>query len=83
MHAILNIDLFKLFGDVVGVCQICRVRAGVSVNWLGGRRSFGLFFATAIAELVDCYLLILWLTRKGTSWLLFPAAMSLTLFVAC
>ena len=44
-------------------------------------RSFGLFFATAIAELVGCYLPLLWLTGKGPAWLLVPAALSLALFV--
>jgi len=44
-------------------------------------RAFGLFFATAIAELVGCYLPLLWLTGKGSAWLLLPAALSLTAFV--
>lgn len=44
-------------------------------------RSFGLFFATAIAELVGCYLPLLWLTGKGSVWLLLPAALSLVIFV--
>jgi len=44
-------------------------------------RAFGLFFATAIAELVGCYLPFLWLTRKGSAWLLLPAAISLSAFV--
>lgn len=44
-------------------------------------RSFGLFFATALAELVGCYLPLLWLTGKGSTWLLLPAALSLAVFV--
>ncbi len=44
-------------------------------------RSFGLFFATAIAELVGCYLPLLWLSGKGGVWLLLPATISLTIFV--
>jgi small multidrug resistance family-3 protein len=44
-------------------------------------RSFGLFFATAIAELVGCYLPLLWLTGKVPAWLLLPAALSLAVFV--
>ena len=44
-------------------------------------RTFGLFFATAIAELVGCYLPMLWISGKGTAWLLAPAALSLALFV--
>jgi small multidrug resistance family-3 protein len=44
-------------------------------------RTFGLFFATAIAELLGCYLPLLWLTGKGSPWLLLPAAGSLVVFV--
>lgn len=44
-------------------------------------RSFGLYFGTAIAELVGCYLPLLWLTGKGPAWLLLPAAGSLVVFV--
>jgi small multidrug resistance family-3 protein len=44
-------------------------------------RTFGLFFATAVAELVGCYLPLLWLTDKGPAWLLAPAALSLAMFV--
>ena len=44
-------------------------------------RAFGLFVVTAIAELVGCYLPLLWLTGKGSAWLLVPAAISLVIFV--
>ncbi|MFL9966041.1 YnfA family protein [Paraburkholderia sediminicola] len=44
-------------------------------------RTFGLFFATAIAEIVGCYLPLLWLTGRGSFWLLLPAALSLAVFV--
>jgi len=44
-------------------------------------RTFGLFFATAIAELLGCYLPLLWLTGKGSPWLLLPATLSLMAFV--
>ncbi|CAN7594866.1 YnfA family protein [Pseudoduganella sp. LjRoot289] len=44
-------------------------------------RTFGLFFATAIAELLGCYLPLLWLTGKGSPWLLLPATLSLVVFV--
>lgn len=40
-----------------------------------------LFIATAIAEIVGCYLPYLWLNRQGSPWLLVPAAASLALFV--
>ena len=44
-------------------------------------RTFGLFFATAIAELLGCYLPLLWLTGRGSAWLILPAALSLIVFV--
>lgn len=44
-------------------------------------RPLGLFFVTALAELVGCYLPLLWLTGKGSAWLLLPAAASLAAFV--
>lgn len=43
-------------------------------------QTFGLFFITAIAEIVGCYLPYLWLKKDGSPWLLIPAAISLALF---
>ncbi|MES2674007.1 MAG: YnfA family protein [Pseudomonadota bacterium] len=40
-----------------------------------------LFFATALAEIVGCFLPYLWLRKEGSVWLLIPAAASLALFV--
>ncbi|VTT28129.1 membrane protein [Klebsiella pneumoniae] len=40
-----------------------------------------LFFATALAEIVGCFLPYLWLKKNGSPWLLLPAAISLMLFV--
>jgi small multidrug resistance family-3 protein len=40
----------------------------------------GLFIATAIAEIVGCYLPYLWLRKDGSPWLLLPAVISLVLF---
>lgn len=40
-----------------------------------------LFFITAIAEIVGCFLPWLWLKKGMTAWLLVPAAASLALFV--
>lgn len=51
------------------------------MEWTGFARTFGLFFATAVAELVGCYLPLLWLTGKGSALLLLPAALSLVIFV--
>jgi len=40
-----------------------------------------LFVATALAEIVGCYLPWVWLRQGGSAWLLLPAAASLALFV--
>src|SRR5690606_63508 len=40
----------------------------------------GLFIATALAEIVGCYLPYLWLRQERSAWLLLPAALSLALF---
>lgn len=39
-----------------------------------------LFLATAIAEIVGCYLPYLWIKQGRSAWLLIPAAASLALF---
>ena len=44
-------------------------------------KTTGLFIATALAEIVGCFLPYLWLHKGGPMWLLIPAAMSLALFV--
>lgn len=43
-------------------------------------RTFGLFVATAVAEIVGCYLPYLWLREGKSAWLLVPAALSLAAF---
>lgn len=40
-----------------------------------------LFVATALAEIIGCYLPYLWLKQDRSAWLLIPAALSLVLFV--
>ncbi len=40
-----------------------------------------LFFATALAEIIGCFLPYLWLRKGASAALLFPAALSLALFV--
>lgn len=40
-----------------------------------------LFFATAIAEIIGCYLPYLWLSGRALIWVLIPAAVSLAVFV--
>ena len=41
----------------------------------------GLFVATAIAEIVGCYLPYLWLKGQAPAWVVIPAALSLAVFV--
>ena len=43
-------------------------------------KTFVLFAATAIAEIVGCYLPYLWLRQGQSVWLLVPGAASLALF---
>ena len=43
-------------------------------------KTFSLFFVTAIAEIVGCYLPYLWLKQDKSILLLIPAAASLALF---
>lgn len=44
-------------------------------------KTLGLFIATAVAEIVGCYLPYLWLHKGAPAWVLLPAALSLALFV--
>jgi small multidrug resistance family-3 protein len=43
-------------------------------------KAFALFSATAVAEILGCYLPYLWLKKGGSVWLLVPAFACLTLF---
>lgn len=43
-------------------------------------RTFALFVLTALAEIVGCWLVWLWLRQSGSVWWLLPAALSLALF---
>ena len=43
-------------------------------------KTFLLYLATALAEIVGCYLPYLWLRQHGSVWLLLPAVTSLALF---
>ena len=48
---------------------------------LDALRILGLFVATALAEIIGCYLPYLWLKQGRSAWLLMPAAVSLGVFV--
>ena len=43
-------------------------------------KTLGLFVATALAEIVGCYLPYLWLRQDHTAWLLLPGAIALAAF---
>ncbi len=43
-------------------------------------KTITLYFATALAEILGCYLPWLWLKQNGSPWLLIPAAISLATF---
>lgn len=43
-------------------------------------KAFGLFFVTALAEIIGCYLPYLWLKKGASAWVLLPAALSLAIF---
>lgn len=43
-------------------------------------KTIALYLATAIAEIVGCYLPYLWLVKGASAWLLLPAAASLAGF---
>ncbi|MGM8909705.1 YnfA family protein [Psychrobacter sp. 1U1] len=44
-------------------------------------KTVGLFFLTALAEIVGCYLPYLWLREGRSVWLLVPGILSLAAFV--
>jgi small multidrug resistance family-3 protein len=43
-------------------------------------KAFGLFFVTALAEIIGCYLPYLWLKKGASAWVLLPAFLSLAIF---
>ena len=54
-----------------------------AIEWTSLARTFGLFTVTAVAELLGCYLPMLWLSNKGSAWLLLPPALSLLSSCGC
>lgn len=44
-------------------------------------KTFCLYLLTALAEIVGCFLPLLWLQSRASIWLLLPAAASLAAFV--
>lgn len=43
-------------------------------------KTIALYLATAVAEIVGCYLAYLWIVKNGSAWLILPAAASLATF---
>lgn len=43
-------------------------------------KTAGLFVLTALAEIIGCWLVLVWRKQAGSAWLLLPAAASLALF---
>ncbi|MWL90240.1 YnfA family protein [Cupriavidus sp. SW-Y-13] len=43
-------------------------------------KTVSLYFLTALAEILGCYLPYLWLRQNGSPWLLLPGAVSLAVF---
>ena len=43
-------------------------------------KAFFLYAATAVAEILGCYLFLLWVKEGKSAWLLLPAGVSLALF---
>ncbi len=52
----------------------------MTLHWGLVTRTVLLFIATAVAEIVGCYLPYLYLRENGSPWLLVPAALSLAVF---
>jgi small multidrug resistance family-3 protein len=48
--------------------------------WSSFLKSGGLFVVTALAEILGCYFVYLWLRHERSAWLLLPSAASLALF---
>ena len=43
-------------------------------------KTVGLYFLTALAEILGCYLPYLWLRQNASAWVLIPGAASLAVF---
>jgi small multidrug resistance family-3 protein len=54
---------------------------GTAVTLKAAFSTLGLFFLTALAEIIGCYLPYLWLRQGRSAWLLVPAAGALCAFV--
>ena len=62
-------------------CRITASGCSKGAFFLELLKTITLFGATAVAEIVGCYLPYLWLKQGHSVWLLLPAALSLAIFV--
>jgi small multidrug resistance family-3 protein len=63
-------------------CQVWfrRVCRAIGSNLKTQMKTFILYLATALTEIVGCFLPYLWLRQNGPVWVLVPAAISLAAF---
>ena len=63
-------------------CQVWfrRVDRAIGSNLKTQMKTFILYLATALTEIVGCFLPYLWLRQNGPVWVLVPAAISLAVF---
>lgn len=64
---------------MAALCRTGRL-ASASAATIHSMKTLLLYAATALAEIVGCYLPYLWLVKGRSVWLLVPAAASLALF---
>ena len=64
------------------LCQVWfrRVDRAIGSNQKTQMKTFILYLATALTEIVGCFLPYLWLRQNGPVWVLVPAAISLAVF---
>ena len=70
---------FKLPAQV-GFQRVYRAFDLIGLNLEIQMKTFILYLATALTEIVGCFLPYLWLRHNGPIWLLVPAAISLAAF---
>lgn len=63
------------------LCFTMSMEILVSGDIMFALKTLVLFFITALAEVIGCYLPYLWLKQGRSAWLVVPAALSLALFV--
>lgn len=67
-------------GIVLGTTSNLNFQSWVIFFKSSNMKTLFLYFATAVAEIVGCYLPWFWLRQGGSIWLLIPASISLALF---